>query len=347
MPNINQKGGLQILLAILLVSGIAVGVYLVRQKTNLLPQASISEPISSQSPVPSIPATYLVKPYLVYPSDKPMYPEYETAVKAYMQELQSWYLSKVGKTFYMAQLKVVRSAYTYDTIRCDPNPNDTIPPNASCLSDPKRLDGNLGMYMNKAIHNGVEAWDPQTAALIFSAGGGGYAGANKYPNDTGFAITGDWVLEPISGVANSWGIPCSLSDGWQCSGGVPKGSPAHELGHAFGLPHPGSQYNGQSIMEWHGDYPTIGFIQKEIDSLKNSSFFKIQASPSPSPSASPTSSPVPPPVLCNPKKFDPNTWEIISLGVCKAGKQTNRYQCQNKLRNYKVSCPRPTNIPKV
>lgn len=222
----------------------------------------------------SVPSEYIVKPYLVYPADKPVYPEYETAVKNYMSELQAWYKQKVGKTFYMLPLKVVRSSYSYDIMRCDPNPNDSIPSSDACLKDPKRLDGNWGYYLNKAIHDGVEKWEEKTAALIFSAGGGGFAGANKYPNDTGFAITGDWVLEPISGKANDWGIPCKYSDGWQCAGGVPGGSPAHELGHAFGLPHPGGQYADQSIMEWHGGYPTVGFLPSEVDQLKKSPFFK-------------------------------------------------------------------------
>ncbi len=257
-------------------------------------------PSASPSATPSVtpsptPGTYLVKPYLVYPADKPMYPEYETAVNAYMDELKLWYLSKVGKTFNMAPLQVVRSAHNYDTMRCDPNPDDATPPIAACLADPSRLDGNWGMYMNRAIHNDAEVWESQTAALIFGAGGGGFAGANKYPNDTGFAIVGDWALEPISGVVNSWGIPCSFSDGWQCVGGVPKGTPAHELGHAFGLPHPGAQYVGQSIMQWHGDYPTVGLIQQEIDQLNISPFFTSQPNPSPSPSLSPSPSTQPSP----------------------------------------------------
>ena len=211
--------------------------------------------------------TYFVKPYLVYPADKSMYPEYETAVVQYMQELQNWYQDKVGKTFAMQPLEVVRSSYDYLTMRCGENPTE------SCVNDPSKLEGNWGMFMNKAIHNGVEQWEEKTIALIFSAGGGGYAGGNLYPNHTGWAIVGYWVLEPLSGVPNEWGIPCSLSDGWQCIGGVPKGTPAHELGHAFGLPHPGEQYIGQTIMQWHGDYPQVGFLEQEIDFLKQSPFF--------------------------------------------------------------------------
>ncbi len=212
---------------------------------------------------------YLVKPYLVYPKDMPMYPEYELAVKDYMLELRQWYLEKVGKTFNMAPLKVIRSSYNYVTMRCgeDPAPD--------CIGDPAKLEGNWGMFMNKAIHNGVEKWEERTVALVFGAGGGGYAGANVYPNDARWAIVADWVLEPISGIKNDWGIPCSYSDGWQCSGGTPKGTPAHEIGHAFGLPHP-DDYDGDSIMKWHGGYPEVGFLPHEIEILRKSPFFAIE-----------------------------------------------------------------------
>lgn len=266
-------------------------------ETGITPSPSASV-APSPRPVPS--GDYLVKPYLVYPADKSVYPEYEEAVKNYMIELQEWYKSKVGITFNMAPLQIVKSKYSYNTMRCDPSPFDQTPPSAACLNDSKRMDGNWGVYMNLAIHNGVEKWDEKTATLVFSAGGGGYAGADKYPNNAGWAITGDWVLEPISGKANDWGIPCKYSDGWQCAGGVPKGSPAHELGHAFGLPHPDEKLypgNGVSIMRWHGDYPTVGFLPHEITYLKTTPFFTnfTQSSPLPTPTLSPIPSTTPTP----------------------------------------------------
>ncbi len=233
-------------------------------KANTTPTPT-PEPVRSE---------YWVKPYLVYPADKEIYPAYDTAVRAYMNELQDYYRTKVGATFAMKPLVVVRSKFNYDTMRCDPNPYDLVPPILDCLNDPKRIDGNWGYYMNIAI-NGIEKWEEKTATLVFSAGGGGYAGANKYSHDAGFAIVGDWVLEKISSVVNTWGIPCKYSDGWQCEGGAPGGTPAHELGHAFGLPHPDPVlYPGQSIMKWHGDYPAVGFLEHEIKYLKDSPFFK-------------------------------------------------------------------------
>lgn len=239
-----------------------------------LPAASpTSNPTPSFAPSPTpIVSTnnYQVKAYLVYPADKVMYPEYESAVRSYLAQLQNWYKQKIGVTFTLAPLQIIRSGENYLTMRCGANPS------SACINDPARLDGNVGAYVNKAIHQGVENWDQQTATLVFAAGAGGYAGANKYPNDTGFAIVGDWVLEPISGKTNEWGISCNYSGGWQCGMGVAKGTPAHELGHAFGLGHPDpSQYSGgHSIMIWHGDYPTYGFLPYEVEYLNNSPFFQ-------------------------------------------------------------------------
>lgn len=231
-----------------------------------------SNPNSSPESTPSDRQQYWVEPYIVYPADKPMYPKYAISVSQYMVELQNWYKEKLGKTFYMKPLVVVRSSYTYDIMRCDPSPFDSTPPSQDCLNDPKQLIGNWPMYMNLAIHNGVEKWDEHDITLVFSAGGGGWAGGSHF-GDTGYAVVGDWVLEPISGVPNEWGIPCKYSDGWQCSGGVPKGTPAHELGHAFGLSHPDAANFDSTIMGWHGNYPTVGFLPSEVDYLLASPYF--------------------------------------------------------------------------
>lgn len=211
--------------------------------------------------------SFLVKPYLVYPADKPMIPEYEKALASYLSELQLWYQQMTGAAFVLAPLEIQRSSFDYLTMRCGENPSQ------QCLNEQNRIEGNWPAFLNKAIHGGKEEWEEKTVALIFSAGGGGFAGANQYPNYTGFAITGDWVLEPISGIPNDWGIPCRFSDGWQCQEGVPKGSPAHELGHAFGLPHP-DEYEGESIMKWHGGYPETGFLPHEVNYLLQSPFFQ-------------------------------------------------------------------------
>ncbi|MBU1031989.1 hypothetical protein KKE03_03670 [Patescibacteria group bacterium] len=53
MPKLNQRGVTHIFLIVFLLAGLAVAVYLVQQKTNIFPRASVSGPISS--PAPSVP----------------------------------------------------------------------------------------------------------------------------------------------------------------------------------------------------------------------------------------------------------------------------------------------------
>ena len=92
----SQKGAVQLLL---LVAAIAVIGFLGLSSTAPFRDKLLS--VLNRKPDSFAQATrteYLVKPYLVYPADKPKYPEYETAVKNYLVELQNWYKEKAGKT---------------------------------------------------------------------------------------------------------------------------------------------------------------------------------------------------------------------------------------------------------
>lgn len=222
------------------------------------------------------PSEFIVKPYLVYPSDKSEIPEYETSVNKYLTYLQGWYFQQTSETFNLAPLEVFRLQESYDLLRCGRQEYEEL--SINCLNNPE-------VYQNKYLSNYLldqimlqDSSDRNTTVYaFFIAGGGGQAGANilTIPGKNGdvrFALVGDWVLEPLSGVANPWGIPCKYST-WQCTGGVPAGSMAHELGHAFGIPHPGEEYVGKSIMQWHGDFPKVGFLPEETTQLRNSAFF--------------------------------------------------------------------------
>jgi hypothetical protein len=106
---------------------------------------------------------------------------------------------------------------------------------------------------------------------VFAQGGGGIAQANLVKDWQGMGIFGDWVLEPISGVREPLAIHAGHAT-WEVKGGTPKGTTAHELGHAFGLHHP-DKYDGKSIMRAHWDYPDTGLLPHEVLILKNSPFF--------------------------------------------------------------------------
>lgn len=203
---------------------------------------------------------FIVQPYYVYPADHPYHPEYERAVRALVREVRQWYFARVGRTFRAAPLRVVKAPDDYLTMRCGPQPEE------SCRNDRQLLP-----YWMESIERAVGGFRPRQIAWIFAQGGGGWAGANLYGDFVGFGLFGDWVLEPISGVAEPAAIPCSFAT-WQCKGGVPKGTTVHELGHAFGLHHP-DDYPGRSIMGWHGDYPNAPLMRHERMILRESPYF--------------------------------------------------------------------------
>ncbi|MGI8810410.1 MAG: fibronectin type III domain-containing protein [Acidimicrobiales bacterium] len=228
--------------------------------------ALLAAAIAAQVTVPSSPAqaqattgSMQVEPYYVVPADLTVHPEYQVAIDRYMAELRSWYGQRVGRTFTLAPLRTVRGP-DYATMRCGAQADP------SCLSDRDAIPN----WWN-AMHAIVPS-SPFSVKLIFGQGGGGFAGGILTDRLSGFAVVGDWVLEPISGLRDPAAIHCGFAD-WQCEGGTPKGTVAHELGHAFGLHHPPDFEPGPLLMRWHGDYPRTGFRPYELAILRNNPMF--------------------------------------------------------------------------
>jgi hypothetical protein len=213
-------------------------------------------------------SAFVVNPYYMYPADQPYHPEYRDAVRRNIADVRAFYRDHVGRGFRIGKLRVLRLPDDYVTMRCGPFAS------AACAADRNQHPNLLA-----SLFRAVGGLKPRRPVWIWAQGAGGFAGANHFGDFQGFAVQGDWVLEPLSGVREPEATHCGFSDGWQCAilgpgVGAPFGTAGHELGHVFGLHHPPGDFmpGGVSLMRWHGDGLTSLFPH-EIAILKASPFF--------------------------------------------------------------------------
>jgi hypothetical protein len=132
---------------------------------------------------------------------------------------------------------------------------------------------------------------PSRILLVFWVGGYGYAAGSQSADGGGFAAVGDWTIQGILGNYETLGRDagrCGDSPGAHayCTWNASIGSIAHELGHAFGLPHPWDDGTGQedpnwwlsSLMSVHWDFPNVVLLDSdsnpEKEVLRNNPFLR-------------------------------------------------------------------------
>ncbi|MEM5797529.1 MAG: hypothetical protein QXD72_01120 [Candidatus Aenigmatarchaeota archaeon] len=145
------------------------------------------------------------------------------------------------------------------------------------------------------VHQDWNQFPSNRIVWVLAIGGGGYAGARQYPTGGGFAMVGDAAIYATLDndcarvkdryflVDNPPNAKDSCMNTWLPSGkiyGFGVGALAHELGHAFGLPHPDSYGYSSGSIQWaqtllgeHWNYPNTGLLDEDRNILATSKFF--------------------------------------------------------------------------
>ena len=190
--------------------------------------------------------------YLITPRDNKFNSDYYKALKNATTNIQSWYKTQMGnnKTFVLNPLIVDTLTGLHDSTWYNSNNGSisgTDPRFYAFYNTLNDLQQLLGSAFNTTNY----------AYFVYVAAPGGGAGI------PGFCAMGDQDLKGLLGTNPENPNP----NRWIGGGG-------HELGHAFGLPHPDNM-NDQAIM-WTGYliYPDCILQQSDRDILNASPFFR-------------------------------------------------------------------------
>lgn len=192
----------------------------------------------------------------IRPSDLPHRQAYYDAMIEAMTEARGWYQTHLGMTFKQPTFRTVVGP-SYLTMRCG------LTPTQECASNVSQIPN-----WQAAVEAAVGGFPERQVTVVFSEGGGGFAGGALQGLYAGFVITGDWVLGPISGIMEPNTHNCSTagpSAAVYCTRNAAIGTVVHELGHGFGLFHPnGAQ---PTIMADHTSWPNNTLLAYEKKTL--------------------------------------------------------------------------------
>jgi len=194
---------------------------------------------------------YVRMVYLVS-SNKSPNQDFANAIEANLRNIQAWYRIQLkGFTFNLHPegVKIFKADVDSNHFKNTPNGNDKAAWGfRNCEAVAKRVSG-------------ARFLDPTSIWIVYSDsndwGGRGGSGFTCMPEEDLYGLTGKNTTNLN---VNRW-----------------IGGAAHELGHAFGLPHPNDHVQtNKALMSygWYSSYPENTFLLGEdIDKLRNSPFF--------------------------------------------------------------------------
>lgn len=179
-----------------------------------------------------------VMPILFVPKNLSAHPDDVSNIRNALKVTQDFYAKHLGgKTFQYSDVTVIYGgndlrSYCPKTIRDN-----------QCVQDPGKLGADPGDIYNVLMDIEWQRPDMVRSGIIpvvFWVGGYGYAGGVSSGPYTGMAALGDWILDSIGG-RYSQGTDTGGCRESPFAYAFCRDNPSaviHELGHAFGLPHP-------------------------------------------------------------------------------------------------------------
>jgi hypothetical protein len=210
-----------------------------------------------------------VVPVLFVPKNLQADPSYKNAIDDSLTIVSSWYAGQLaGRTFDYEPVQTVIGTYNLNHY-C---PKTTV--STQCIQVPGQKGADSGDINNVIGDLATKGYSINSTVvlLIFWVGGYGYAGGAQVSPSSGVAAVGDWALDGIAGKYETGTATSRCSDSPSaaafCRKTAQLGSIGHELGHAFGLPHPTDDGKSPddpnfwltSIMGAFGDFPRVRFI---------------------------------------------------------------------------------------
>lgn len=169
--------------------------------------------------------------------------------RAATKNVQSWYQKAYGKTFNFTFGRML-AKHPIDWFRCEKENTFN-----ECFAQ-------VGAELSE---RGIAVYDPGTLYLVALQGNDAhYAGSGT--GNAGLTVVGADTFDKLIKRGCAPGTcPVGGQDGDGITGGI-----AHELGHAFGLPHPAdaTPNRSTSLMAEHWHYPRNVFLPMEMASLR-------------------------------------------------------------------------------
>ena len=215
-------------------------------------------PDSATTFVGRVTAIYLV------PSDQAVDPIKEAFFRCAMQYVQGWYRTSTGESFRWSfrTLKAKSTAATFDCARDvnDPACYDRVVADLKGAGLPVYAEGTA---LAVALQSNLSTWRGTRIEGAAASNAGGF-----------MLLGADLFKQLIDAKC----APAACKTTWKGNGHTGDfvtGGIAHELGHAFGLPHPDPNEAGgtQSVMGSHYSFPVNTFLPRELVALKANPLF--------------------------------------------------------------------------